>query len=516
MMNFAQRTGGFLTRLARGLVFPVVFALFAGCGGIHPSPQTDVTDYLEQIRKDPARLHTFVQEMPKGADLHTHLSGIPAAESYLKWAAADGMCISTTTWAITPAPCVDTSRAVADILDHRNLYNQAIDGMSMRDFPLLPPRFGHDHFFTAFSLFGDVSDSHKGQMLAEAASRAAADHTEYLELMITLQSEPLAEVAAEKAWTGDIETDYQAILQGVRGRVTPGMAEVDALFAEERNLLSCDGAVPDPACQVTIRFIQQANRVSSPEKVFASLVFGAEMGLRDARVVGIDLVAPEDAEPALTHYDLHMRMLAFLKKKYPSLNIALHAGELTANLVAPHYLTSHIRDAVNIAGARRIGHGVDIKSEKGWHELLADMARKKIGVTILLTSNAQILGVTGEDHPFRAYMDAGVPVMLATDDQGISRGSHTAEFERAITTYGLHWEQVKKLIRTSMDQAFIGGKGLWQTPGDFSHSVDVCVMDNPEENMVSSDCTAYLQTNDKAMEQWRVEKHLAAFEHRDW
>jgi adenosine deaminase len=305
-------------------------------------------------------------------------------------------------------------------------------------------------------------------------------------------------------------------LKGVRGRVTEGMAEVDGLFAEERNLLSCDGAVPDPACQVTIRFIQQANRVASHQKVFVSLIFGAEMARRDPRVVGVDLVAPEDAEAALTNYDLHMRMLAFLKKKYPSLNIALHAGELTANLVAPHYLTSHIRDAVYIAGARRIGHGVDLKSEKGWQELLADMARERIGVAILLTSNAQILGVTGEAHPFRTYLDAGVPVMLATDDQGISRGSHTAEFERAITTYGLQWGQVKKLIRTSMDQAFISGKGLWQTPGDFSRRVDVCVTDNPAENAVSTGCTAYLQTNDKAMEQWRLERHLAVFENRDW
>ena len=426
------------------------------------------------------------------------------------------MCISATTWAITPAPCVDTSRSVTDILDDKILYNQAINGMSMRDFPLLPPRFGHDHFFEAFSLFGGVSDSHKGQMLAEAASRAAADHTEYLELMITLQSEPLAEVAAEKAWTGDMETDYQAILKGIRERVTQGVAEVDTLFAEERNLLSCDGAVPDPACQVTIRFIQQANRVSSHQKVFASLVFGAEMAMSDARVVGVDLVAPEDADSALKNYDLHMRMLAFLKKKYPSLNIALHAGELTANLVDPFYLTSHIRDAVNIAGARRIGHGVDIRSETDWHGLLADMARKKIGVTILLTSNAQILGVTGDAHPFRAYLDAGVPVMLATDDQGISRGSHTAEFERAITTYRLHWGQVKKLIRTSMDQAFISGKGLWKTPGDYSRRVDACVTDDPSGGTVSSDCTAYLQTNDKALEQWRLEKHLAVYENRDW
>ena len=515
-MNIHMNVGISIPRPLRGFLLLILFVFPTGCTGIQPAQPRGPADYIEQIRNDPDSLHAFVKEIPKGADLHTHLSGVPYAESYLKWAADDGMCISTTTWAISPAPCVDTSRPVAEILTDTRSYNQAINGLSMHDFPLVAPLFGHDHFFRAFALFGDVSDSHKGQMLAEAARRAAADNAEYLELMVTLQSDPLTGLAAGATWTGDLETDYHSLLGGLRGRVADGTAEVNQLFAEERNLLSCDGAVPEPACRVTVRFIQQANRVSSPQKVFASLIFGAEMALRDPRVVGVELVAPEDAAPALANYTLHMQMLAFLKKKYPSLNVSLHAGELTANLVAPEYLTSHITQAINIAGARRIGHGVDLKSEKGWQELLAVMAQKRIGVVILLTSNAQILGVSGEDHPFQAYLDAGVPVMLATDDQGISRGSHTAEFERAITTYGLHWGQVKKLIRTSMDQAFIRGETLWRTPGDFDQRVEVCAKDNPLRNAVSPDCNAYLQTNDKASEQWQLEKRLEVFERSKW
>jgi adenosine deaminase len=499
-----------------GPVFLVLFALLTGCSGIQTARQADTTDYLEQIRNDPKRLHAFVQEMPKGADLHTHLSGVPSAESYLKWAAEDGMCINTTTWVIGPAPCVSLNRPVADTLADSHLYNQAIDGLSMRGFSFTAPRFGHDHFFKAFSLFGDVSDSHKGQMLAEAARRAATDNTDYLELMITLQSDPLSEQAARMSWSGNMETDYINLLTGLRGLVTEGKTELDQIISEERKLMSCEGAAPEPACRVTLRFIQQANRVSSHQKVFASLILGAEMAMQDPRVVGIDLVAPEDAVPALANYALHMQMVAFLKQHYPSLKISLHAGELTANLVAPEHLTSHINQAVTIAGAHRIGHGVDLKSEDGWQDLLATMTSKRIGVAILLTSNDQILGVSGKDHTFLAYLDAGVPVMLATDDQGISRGSHTAEFERAITTYGLHWAQVKQLIRTSMDQAFIQGKGLWQIPGEYSHMVEACATDLPSNDVISTSCKTYLRTNDKASEQWRLEKRLAAFESCVW
>lgn len=516
-MNFHLKIWISATRLVGGLVYLAVFSLLAGCSTIWMGRSGDPAGYLEQIRNDSARLHAFVREMPKGGDLHTHLSGVPYAESLLKWAAEDGMCISTATWAITAdAPCTDGSRLVSDILADSHLYDQAIDGLSMRDFPFVSPKFGHDHFFNAFSLFGTVSERHKGEMLAEAARRATADNTDYLELMVTLQSDPLAEAVAKVAWTGDMEANYRNLLAGLQGPMANGTAEVDRIFAEERQLLSCDGAAPEPACRVTIRFVQQGIRTSSHQKVFASLILGSELSMRDPRVVGVDLVAPEDAAPALANYDLHMQMLAFLKKKYPSLKISLHAGEITAGFVDPRHLTSHINTAVKVAGAQRIGHGVDLRNEDGWQDLLTIMARERIGVAILLTSNAQILGVSGEEHPFRSYLDAGVPVMLATDDQGLSRGSHTAEFERAITTYGLRWDQVKLLIRTSLDQAFIQGNGLWRVPGDYGRRVDACVTDLPSENALSPDCDAYLQANDKASEQWRLEKRLATFEGREW
>ena len=41
------------------------------------------------IRDDPLALLAFLREMPKGGDLHNHLSGAIYAESYLRWAAED-------------------------------------------------------------------------------------------------------------------------------------------------------------------------------------------------------------------------------------------------------------------------------------------------------------------------------------------------------------------------------------------------------------------------------------------
>ncbi|OPY61604.1 MAG: Aminodeoxyfutalosine deaminase [Syntrophorhabdaceae bacterium PtaU1.Bin034] len=492
----------------------ILLLLIGACSG--PGSGWDVAAYLESIRNDPVRLEAFVRDMPKGGDVHTHLSGVPYAESYLQWAANDGMCISTTSWLITNAPCSEGSSPVTAVLADPVLYNLAIDGLSMRNFPLYAPLFGHDHFFAAFSLFGAVSGSHKPDMLAEAATRAAADNTDYLELLITFQSAALNGIADATPWTGDMETDYQSLLQYVREILPQGAAEMDDLMNRTRTILACSGSDPPAACRVTIRFIQQANRTSSDQRVFASLLFGAEMSARDPRLVGVDLVSPEDSPAALTNYSLHMQMLSFLKTKYPHLNIALHAGELTANLVGPADLSFHISQAVRTAGARRIGHGVSLKSETEWQDLLAEMARNRIGVAVLLTSNAQILGVTGEDHPFRSYLDAGVPVMLSTDDQGISRGSHTGEFIRAITTYGLTWNDIKRLVRTSMECAFIRGGGLWKVPFDQPVPVDACAADQPGSAVSSPDCQAYLHENDKAAEQWRLEHRLSIFENRHW
>lgn len=502
-------------RLLQSLILAL---LLTGCGGSGTSHQ-GAAQYLEAIRNDPALLALFVKGMPKGGDIHSHLVGVPYAESYLRWAADDDACIDITTWQILAAPCPEGARLVAEVIADQTLYHQAIDGLSMRNFPLEPPRYGHDHFFGVFSRFGLISTTHKPEMLAETATRAAADQTDYLELLITLQGDGLSQLIDQLPWTGDLATDYQTYVAGVRGLLAAGEAEIADLLTRQRAILGCEQVPAPPACAVSIRFIQQANRTSSNQWVFASLIFGAEMGARGTEVLGVDLVSPEDHPQALAHYGQHMAMLAFLRGKYPGLKISLHAGELTGNLVAPSELSFHISQAVRIAGANRLAHGVSLKNEPDWQGLVADMADQGVGLSILLTSNAQVLGVTGEGHPFLTYLDAGVPVMLGTDDQGISRSSHTEEFIRAIQDYGLTWHKVKRLVRTSLEQSFAPGDSLWRSFGaqPEPEPIPVAVCEGLALGEApSAACQTYLNANDKAAEQWRLEGRLRRFESRYW
>ena len=54
--------------------------------------------YFESIRKSPPKQLAFLLKMPKGGDLHNHLSGSIYAERYIEWAAENGLCINTLLW----------------------------------------------------------------------------------------------------------------------------------------------------------------------------------------------------------------------------------------------------------------------------------------------------------------------------------------------------------------------------------------------------------------------------------
>jgi adenosine deaminase len=128
---------------------------------------------------------------------------------------------------------------------------------------------------------------------------------------------------------------------------------------------------------------------------------------------------------------------------------------LWLGLVPPDDLTFHIREAVETAGAKRIGHGVALAYERRSDELLATMRRTKVAVEINLTSNDVILGVRGKDHPLTAYRAAKVPVALSTDDAGVSRIDLTNEYFRAARDYPLGYRDLKEIARASIEHAFL-------------------------------------------------------------
>ena len=84
---------------------------------LHQALQDDAAEartarYLESIRGEPLLLAAFLRAMPKGGDLHNHPSGAEYAESYIAYAAEDGLCVLHLTLTLTAPPCDSAAGSV--------------------------------------------------------------------------------------------------------------------------------------------------------------------------------------------------------------------------------------------------------------------------------------------------------------------------------------------------------------------------------------------------------------------
>ncbi len=211
-------------------------------------------------------------------------------------------------------------------------------------------------------------------------------------------------------------------------------------------------------------------------------------------------------------YALQMKMVEYLHSVYPKVHIALHAGELAPGMVPPEGLRFHIRQAVEVAHAERIGHGVDVMYETNAQQLLKEMAQKHVMVEINLSSNEGILDVKGNMHPFPLYRAAHVPVALSTDDEGVSRIELTHEYVRAALDYHLSYADLKQLARTGMEHNFLPGASLWASPDIFTVAAEPCRAQGLGSDHPTASCKSFLDGSQKATAQWEQERRFHAFE----
>ncbi len=472
--------------------------------------------YFESIRKSPTQQLAFLLEMPKGGDLHNHLSGSIYAESYIEWAAANGLCVNNQTMTLLVPPAKSTCDPKSEqvpasaALTNSVLYRQMVDAWSMRNWQL-SGQSGHDHFFDAFGKFGAATYNQTGRMIAEAASRAARGHVLYLELMLT--PEMSSQIGQKVGWDRNAQSTLNKLKSnGIADAVAAGIKALQDAEIQKNQLLKCGSPQADAGCSVTIRYISQVSRGASLGAVFAQMVTGFALANDpNSKVVGLNLVQGEDGLASMENFSVHMQMLNSLRPLYPQAHLSLHAGELAPGLVPPDGLTFHIRESVMTARADRIGHGVDIMHEDAPYELLREMARRQVLVEICLSSNDLILGISGPQHPLSVYLQYGVPVALATDDEGVSRSEISREFLKAAQEQGLGYAQLKMMGRNSLQYAFISGDSLW---GDSRKFVPVgqCTQDVALMKLSSSSCRQFLHGSEKATLQWQLEEEFRTFE----
>jgi adenosine deaminase len=479
---------------------------------------------LENARGNPLELHAFLVEMPKGADLHNHLSGAIYAESWIRAAAEDGLCVNTATLsfvktqhgtenASSKGACEDGKVPAGQAYKDQHLYDALIDAFSMRGYVPSPGVTGHDHFFDTFGKFGGTDPRHKGEWLDEVATRAAAQNEQYLELMETPDFTHIGGLAHEIGWHDDFGQTRDALLaRDLEGDIKAARKSFADAEALRSTIERCGQPDQAAACRVQIRFIYQILRGFPKEIVFAQTLLGFETASVDSHVVGLDFVMPEDGYTSMNDYAVQMRMVGLLHEKYPKVHITLHAGELAPGLVTEEGLCCHIRLAIEQGHAERIGHGVDVMYEDRPYELLREMAAKHVMVEVALTSNDVILGVSGKDHPFPIYRKFGVPVALSTDDEGVSRIDLTHEYVRAVETYGLRYPDLKLIVRTGLEHSFLAGASLWSDPDIFKRPVAACAQERFALDKPSELCAEFVRTSEKAGQQWELERRFRVFE----
>ena len=329
----------------------------------HTTAELLTSRRLEAIRDQPPALRAFLLRMPKGGDLHMHLSGAVYAETFIANAAQDGLCVDPVKLVLLPnrgikdgkPACVESTVPAAEALTNQKLYDALIDSWSMRSFQPTPGTSGHDQFFATFARVNGISKTHLGEWINEVATRAAQQNEQYLEIMNT-PSFDIAARAAKDLPPITANSNFKALrdqllANGLRDNIAKDRAELDAIDARRNVLEHCNTAQATPACQVEVRYLFQVLRAFPPATVFAQTVLAFELASVDPRVVGLNYVQPEDSLASMSQYTEEMRSLQALRPLYPNVHLSLHAGELAPGLVPPEGLRSHIREAVLTAGA---------------------------------------------------------------------------------------------------------------------------------------------------------------------
>lgn len=424
-----------------------------------------VASYLEKIRNNEALLTAFFQQMPKGGDLHHHFSGSVYAEPLLERAIAEDFYLNLETMAVSKTkPSNGNWENFSSLKNKGKLehYEQQImQTWSVKDYNGSVP--SDDQFFDSFMKFEPTIQGHFAEGMLELKKRAIAENVSYIETQLStipcdMNVSDLDDFNA-KLRQASTQKDEKAVLK-LLDELYKSLQKKDAKkYADDFNTnflakLHKDLKIDDE--KFTMRYQNFVLRFMEPVDLFKNLVIAFISSSESKLTAGVNIVSPEHGENSMKDYWLHMVMFKYCHSKFPDVKYTLHAGELTLGLVQPEELTWHINDAIYVAGANRIGHGVDIAYEANSYDLLKYMAQKNIPIEINLVSNEFILKVKENRHPFTLYKEFNVPIVISTDDAGILRSNMTEQYVLLAKRYpDVNYQTIKKYVYNSINYSFI-------------------------------------------------------------
>lgn len=390
---------------------------------------------------DEKAVHSFLVAMPKGGDLHHHLSGAGLSEWWFELASdhnknggyhyytkvlfshCEGYgsnefgpvpqymmfhTVSGHTW----SSLNDCQKSEYERLDKLTAEQKVAFQNSIR---LDKPHEGRNEFFERhWRRLGEMTANPTlmANILLKNMQAYAQENVQYLETQVNLQRATRSDgtpYSPEEALA-----IYEAMLRSEEAMATG--VEVRFQYALLRFL---------PNAEQQLRWIYQF--VDSHRQ----------------RYVGINMVGREDNDKG---YPLRfLSTLREMRKRYPRIPLAIHAGESDE----PNY---HVRDTLLI-GADRIGHGFNTITDP---ETLLLMRNGPYLIESNLISNLLLEYVNNfNQHPFPEYLRLGIPVALSTDDRGMWDSTLSDEFFIAVTQFNLSWDELILLMKNSIGHSFL-------------------------------------------------------------
>jgi len=186
---------------------------------------------------------------------------------------------------------------------------------------------------------------------------------------------------------------------------------------------------------VEVRWILDAVRQFSIEQAQQVAEMAAER--MDRGVVAFGLGGSEERGPA----ECFTEVFAFAKSA--GLRLVAHAGENTG----PESVWAALK-----LGAERIGHGIAAARDA---ELMRQLRERDIPLEICLTSN-MVTGVVKslDEHPLRRLYDAGVPIVLNTDDPAMFGCTLAGEYRLAARQFGFSQAAMRGIAENGFRYAF--------------------------------------------------------------
>jgi len=374
-----------------------VHGFLDGEAAVRSRPQ-DVVDFSGMIDADRKE---FFTAMPKGADLHVHLTGAGSPKTWMDLAARFDTKFPTD--------------AVAAQLKHMQLDPAAL-GLDLSQ-PTI----------SAGQMSPAMRDALGSSLVTNDCDKTFMDFLNKWQIIGPI--------------SGDVRVFYPLLKQLALSAKAQNIPYLEVIESSDPSILetvAADSRRVEQETGVVVRMLAYNMWGDPKEQVDRGM--DAANRLSGSGVVGYNMVANELNRP-LQHYGSFNRLRQTMK----NLRVTLHAGEV------PGSADNIVNDM--LLNAKRYGHATQVESDP---IAMAMLYSNKTPVEVSLISNMDTGAMKDlSNHPLPKMLAWGVPVILASDDPGVFDSTLSKEYDLAQRQFGLSWGELKRISRDGIRTSFL-------------------------------------------------------------